>query len=77
MIHIILNGKKAGLESVRSAIASLREERDDIEVRVTYEYGDVKRLVAEAVRDGAKRLIIGGGDGSVNEIVDAMDGRRI
>lgn len=72
MIHIILNGKKAGLVSVRSAIDSIREKRDDIEVRVTYEYGDVARLVTEAVRDGVKRLIVGGGDGSVNEIVDAM-----
>ncbi len=43
MIHIILNGKKATYDTVRSGIASLREERDDIEVRVTYEYGDVER----------------------------------
>lgn len=72
MIHIILNGKKAGYESVRSAISTLREEQDDISVRVTYEYGDVERFVNEAVRDGVKRLVVGGGDGSVNEIVDAM-----
>ncbi len=72
MAHIILNGKKAGYESVRSAISTLREEQDDIGVRVTYEYGDVERFVNEAVRDGVKRLIVGGGDGSVNEIVDAM-----
>ena len=72
MIHIILNGKKAGYESVRSAISVLREEVEDVEVRVTYEYGDVERLVGEAVRDGAKRIVIGGGDGSVNEVVDVM-----
>ncbi len=72
MIHIILNGKKATYDTVRSAIASLREERDDIEVRVTYEYGDVERFVNEAVREKVQRLIVGGGDGSVNEIVDAM-----
>ena len=72
MIHIILNGKKAGYESVRSAIDILREEVDGIEVRVTYEYGDVKRFVNDAVRDGVARIVIGGGDGSVNEVVDAM-----
>ena len=72
MIHILLNGKKAGYESVRSAISTLREEQDDIAVRVTYEYGDMERFVNEAVREGVKRLIVGGGDGSVNEIVDAM-----
>lgn len=72
MIRIILNGKKAGYDSVRSAIATLRKEVEGVEVRVTYEYGDVLRFVAEAIEDGVKRLVIGGGDGSVNEIVDAM-----
>ncbi|MEN8140076.1 MAG: lipid kinase YegS [Thermodesulfobacteriota bacterium] len=72
MLRIILNGKKAGLDSVRAAITTLRREVAGVEVRVTYEYGDVERLVSEAVADGGKRLVIGGGDGSVNEAVDAL-----
>jgi YegS/Rv2252/BmrU family lipid kinase len=73
MPYIILNGKKAGYESVRCAIAALREEvTERIDVRVTYEFGDVERLINEAVRDGVKRIVIGGGDGSLNEAVDAM-----
>lgn len=60
MIRIILNGKKAELASVRSAISELRKEVDNVEIRVTYEYGDVDRLVKEAVCDGVKRLVIGG-----------------
>ena len=71
-MRIILNGKKAGYESVRSAISTVREKYRDLEVRVTYEYGDVERFVLEAQREGVKRLIIGGGDGSVNEIVNAL-----
>ena len=72
MIMIILNGKKAGIASVREAISTLREEVKDIEVRVTYEFGDVERFMHEAIKSGIKRLVIGGGDGSVNEIVNAM-----
>jgi lipid kinase YegS len=72
MITIILNGKKAGIESVREAISVFRKEVDDVQVRVTYEYGDVERFMLEAVQNGTERLIIGGGDGSVNEVVDAM-----
>ena len=72
MIFIILNGKKAGYNSVRSAITALRKEVDKVEVRVTYEYGDVERIVNEAVRDSVQRIVIGGGDGSVNEVVGAM-----
>lgn len=72
MIRIILNGKKAGYDSVRSAISILREEVEGVEVRVTYEYGDMEHFVREAIEDGVQRLVVGGGDGSVNEIVDAM-----
>ncbi|PHS38942.1 MAG: lipid kinase YegS [Sulfurovum sp.] len=72
MIRIILNGKKASYDSVRSAISTLREEVEGVEVRVTYEYGDMEHFVNEAITDGIKRLVVGGGDGSVNEIVDAM-----
>jgi len=72
MVMIILNGKKAGLPSVRDAISTFRKEVENVQVRVTYEYGDVARFMHEAVQSGVKRLIIGGGDGSVNEVVNAM-----
>lgn len=74
MIRIILNGKKAGYDSVRSAISTMRNEYGDVGVRVTYEYGDVERYVHDAIRDGVERIVIGGGDGSVNEVVDALAG---
>lgn len=50
----------------------MRKEGQQVEVRVTYEYGDAHRLVDEAVRDDVERLVVGGGDGSVNEVVDAL-----
>ena len=72
MLMIILNGKKAGMPTVRNAIATFRKEVEAVQVRVTYEYGDVERFMHEAIEHGVKQLIIGGGDGSVNEIVNAM-----
>ena len=70
-IRIILNGKKAALEPVRAAIYSAREN-GNVDVRVTWEAGDVNRLVREACTEGCHRLVAGGGDGTVNEVVDAM-----
>ena len=70
-IRVILNGKKAGLEPVRAAIFSAREN-GPVEVRVTWEGGDVNRLVQEASAEGCRRLVAGGGDGTVNEVVDAV-----
>ena len=72
MVMIILNGKKAAIPSVRDAISLFRKEVEDVQVRVTYEYGDVARFMHEALQKGITRIIIGGGDGSVNEMVDAM-----
>ncbi len=70
-IRIILNGKKAGLAPVRQAIFAARKQ-SDIQVRVTWEAGDAARLVNEAVREHCTRIMAGGGDGSVNEIVNAL-----
>ena len=71
-ITIILNGKKAGLESLRDDIASFRKKVNNVDIRVTYEFGDVERFLLEAIENNSFRIIIGGGDGTVNEIVNAM-----
>ena len=70
-IRILINGKKAGLEPVRSAIFKARES-GVVEVRSTWEGGDIKRLVQEAINEGCQRLVAGGGDGTVNEVADAL-----
>ncbi len=73
-MRIILNGKKAGIPEVRQAVEFLREESKTVEVRVTWEKGDVERLLREAVQEGVKRVVAGGGDGTVNEVVAAVMG---
>ena len=58
-IRIILNGKKAAFEPVREAIYRAREN-GRVDVRVTWEAGDVSRLVQEACAEGCRRLVVGG-----------------
>jgi lipid kinase YegS len=70
-IRILLNGKKAAIEAVRDAIYKAREH-GKVEVRATWEAGDLKRLVMEACGDGCQRLVAAGGDGTVNEVADAI-----
>ncbi|MBY5922835.1 lipid kinase YegS [Ferrimonas balearica] len=72
-MRIILNGKKAGLPAVRDAIECARQQ-GEVEVRVTWEGGDVARLVDEAIAEGCDRLVAGGGDGTVNELAAALMG---
>lgn len=72
-MRIILHGKAAGNQAVRSAIGTLRSEGHEIGVRVTWEAGDAGRLAQEAIadaRDGRIDCIVaGGGDGTVNEVI--------
>ncbi|WP_110687867.1 lipid kinase YegS [Salinicola aestuarinus] len=65
---LILNGKSAQQPEIRQAVDALREAGHELTVRVTWEGGDGLWLVEEAVKMGAKRVIAGGGDGSINEV---------
>ena len=65
---LILNGKKAGIPAIREAVGVIREKGHDLQVRVTWEYGDGLRYVREAGQQGVECVIAGGGDGTVNEI---------
>ncbi|MEJ5065675.1 lipid kinase YegS [Erwinia sp. MYb375] len=70
----ILNGKSAGNEALREAIATLRNEGFPLEVRVTWEHGDGERYVREAVALQAETVIAAGGDGTINEVATALAG---
>ena len=72
MIRVILNGKRALDEEFRDAVMQLRSEGFRVEVRVTWEYGDIIRFVKEAAEEGVRRVVVAGGDGSLNEAVNGL-----
>ncbi|MBB3104850.1 lipid kinase YegS [Azomonas macrocytogenes] len=69
---LILNGKQANNEGIRTAVHLQRERGWDLSVRVTWEASDVSRLVQEALADGHSILVAGGGDGTLGEVADAL-----
>lgn len=71
-IRAILNGKKAGNPELRDAIMKMRDKGVDLQVRVTWESQDMPRLVKEAVDEGIERIVVAGGDGTVNEAASAI-----
>ena len=73
--RLILNGKSAGDEALREAVASMRERGIALDVRVTWEAGDAKRYVSEAIADGVRTLIAAGGDGTLSEVAAALADR--
>ena len=72
---VILNGKSAGDEELREAVATMRGRGIALGVRVTWEAGDAKRYVSEAIADGVHTLIAAGGDGTLSEVATALADR--
>ena len=69
---LILHGKHAMNEEVRSAVGGLRERGWALDVRLTWEAGDAQRLVTEALGAGFRQLVAGGGDGTLRDVAEAM-----
>lgn len=70
--RLILNGKSAGDEAVRAAVANLRDDGVRLDVRVTWEDGDAERYVAEAIAEGVDAIVAGGGDGTLSAVAAAL-----
>lgn len=69
---VILNGKGANNDILRSAVKVMRDEGYTLHIRVTWEQGDAIRYVEEASCMGADTVIAGGGDGTINEVATAL-----
>ncbi|MCG8294334.1 lipid kinase YegS [Pseudomonas entomophila] len=69
---LILHGKQATNDEVRAAVGELRERGWGLDVRLTWEAGDARRLVDEALEQGYGRLVAGGGDGTLRDVAEAM-----
>jgi lipid kinase YegS len=70
--RIILHGKQAANQELRDAVASVREDGHHIDVRVTWEAGDSSLFAAEAAKEGIDTIIAGGGDGTINEVLNGL-----
>ena len=69
---LVLNGKAAGDDAVRAAVAAVRDAGNRVDVRVTWEAGDAERYVAEAIVGGIQTVVAGGGDGTLSEVATTL-----
>ena len=67
--RLILQAKHAMDESIHSAIEQLRMQGHSIDVRVSWESGDIETLATEATLASIDTLVAGGGDGTLNAVV--------
>ncbi len=70
--RIILHGKQGANQELRDAVEAVRADGHQVEVRVTWEAGDSALFAADAANEGIDTVIAGGGDGTVNEVLNGL-----
>jgi lipid kinase YegS len=72
-IDIILNTSNQGaIEAVRRAVEAMREGGNEVHPHLTFEPGDAQRFARDAAAAAADLIVAGGGDGTVNEVVNGI-----
>ena len=71
---MVIHGSRAEREDVRHLIEWVRGKGHYLEPRVTLETGDATSMAAAAAHAGADVVVAVGGDGTVNEVINGLDG---
>ena len=73
-IALIVHGARADHADFRHMVGWVRERGHYVDVRVTFERGDAEVLARRAAAEGADVVAAVGGDGTLNEVVNGLDG---
>jgi lipid kinase YegS len=76
-LTFIVHGARADNAELRQTVSWVRERGHAVDLRVTWEAGEGEWLTAEAADRGTDVVIACGGDGTLNEVVNGLDGRDI
>ncbi|MEK6692035.1 MAG: diacylglycerol kinase family protein [Nitrospirota bacterium] len=75
-----IGNPKAGKENLRKikmAVHCLRESAADVQTFVTGKKGDAEAWARESTTEGVDRVVVAGGDGTINEAINGLAGSTI
>jgi diacylglycerol kinase (ATP) len=74
-IVFVVHGDRAGRPDFRHLVSWVRRRGHHVEIRVTWEAGDAALFAAQGSDRGADVVVAVGGDGTLNEVINGLDGR--
>ena len=76
-LTFVVHGARADRAELRQMVSWVRQRGHAVEVHVTWNAGDAEHLASEAADRGTDVVIACGGDGTLNEVVNGLDGRDV
>jgi diacylglycerol kinase (ATP) len=73
-IALIIHGARDDRPELRHLVEWVREKGHFVEPLTTFEAGEAAAMAADAARRGVDVVAAAGGDGTVNEVVNGLDG---
>jgi len=71
-MRLVIHGKAAANEALRSAAGEFRSAGNQLDVRVTWERGHAATFAREAAEQGCDVVIAAGGDGTIGEVTQGL-----
>ncbi|MGH7665309.1 MAG: diacylglycerol/lipid kinase family protein [Gemmatimonadaceae bacterium] len=70
----IMHGARSEQPDIRDLITRVRDEGHAVEPRITWSAGDATTFAREGAERGADVIVALGGDGTVNEVINGLEG---
>ena len=74
---LIMHGQRSDQDALRHLVSWVRAKGHSVDPRVTWEPGDGIRFARDGAARGVDAVIAVGGDGTVNEVVNGLDGSDV
>lgn len=69
---LVLHKKSCTRPEVKTAVKHVQQSGIDVDVYIPWTRKDLRRFVQRAIKNDAQRIVAGGGDGTLNAVVNAI-----
>lgn len=76
-LMLIIHGQRADSDALHHLASWVREKGHAVDPRVTWEKGDGIRFAREGAARGVDAIVAVGGDGTINEVLNGLDGSDV